>query len=268
MDQALAKKHSTRLTKRAIVGLSMGGFMALNLAVREKGLEPDLLTFDRYLSINSPVDMIYSARKVDQLIHAPKAWPEEERQDRVNNTIHKATIGGVIARRTGVPMVFDQIESKYLVGLSFHLGLRDILFSSQMRNDQGLLQAPLSKWRREPVYREIMNLSYHDYFYKFAAPYYRKKGIEAAEILRHANLRNNEQSLRKHPNIRILTNRNDFMLPNKDLKWLQKTFPHSRLTVFPQGGHLGNLNSPEVAKAITKALSGLKHSTTKDSSQK
>lgn len=258
MDKALVKKHSARLTKRALVGMSMGGFMALNLAVRDERLDPDLMTFDRYVSINSPVDMIYSAKKVDQLIYSPTAWPEAERQDRINNTIHKATIGGVISRRAGSPVVFDQIESKYLVGLSFHLGLRDILFSSQIRNDQGLLQTPLSKWKREPVYNEIMSHSYHDYFFKFAAPYYQKKGVEAAEILRHANLRTNERRLRNHPNIRVLTNRNDFMLPDKDLRWLKKTFSSSKLTVFPQGGHLGNLNSPAVEKAIVKALNGLK----------
>jgi len=36
------------------------------------------------------------------------------------------------------------------------------------------------------------------------------------------------------------------------------TFEQERLTLFDKGGHLGNLGSPEVQKAILKALDGLK----------
>ena len=259
MDRRLAKKHPTRITKRALVGMSMGGFMTLNLAVQDEGKNSELMSFDRYVAINSPVDMIYSAKLVDQFIHSPMAWPEAQRQDRINNTIHKATANGIISKRTGPPLTFDQIESEYLVGLAFRFGLRDLIFSSQIRNDQGVLQTPLSKWKREPVYHEIMQYSYRDYFYQFAVPYYQAKGINAAELLRHANLRNNASKLRKQSKIHFLTNRNDFMLPDKDLRWLRKTFPSSRLKVFPEGGHLGNLNSPDVEQAILKALNGLKH---------
>jgi len=218
----------------------------------------ELMTFDRYVAINSPVDMVYSAKLVDQFIHSPMAWPEAQRQDRINNTIHKATANGIISKRTGPPLTFDQIESEYLVGLAFRFGLRDLIYSSQIRNNQGVLQTPISKWRREPAYHEIMNYSYHDYFYKFTVPYYKAKGVDATELLRHANLRNKESKLRKQSKIHVLTNRNDFMLPEKDLRWLKKTFPSSRLKVFPQGGHLGNLNSPDVEEAIIEALKGLK----------
>ena len=122
-----------------------------------------------------------------------------------------------------------------------------------------MLQTRLSKWKREPAYDEIIQYSYRDYFYKFAVPYYQKKGISKNELLRYSNLRNHEQQLRKQPKIRIITNSNDFMLPNKDLQWLKNTFASSQLSIFPQGGHLGNLNTPPVEKAVLKALDGLKH---------
>ena len=103
-----------------------------------------------------------------------------------------------------------------------------------------------------------MSYSYEDYFYKFAVPYYQSKGVTTKELLRHANLRNSASKLRNQPKIRIITNRNDFLLPDRDLKWLKRNFSSSQLTVFPQGGHLGNLNDPAVEKAIAKALDGLK----------
>ena len=258
MDKLLVKKHPNHFTKRALIGMSMGGYMTLNLSVRDERSDPELMTFDRYVAINAPVDMVYSAKLLDKFILAPMAWPKTNRQERINNALHKATANGFITGRSKPNLTFDGIESKYLVGLAFRFGLRDILFSSQSRNNQGVIQTPLSKWKREPAYKELMSYSYEDYFYKFAVPYYQSKGITTKELLRHANLRNSASKLRNQPKIRIITNRNDFLLPNRDLKWLKRNFSNSQLTVFPQGGHLGNLNDPAVEKAIAKALDGLK----------
>jgi hypothetical protein len=67
-------------------------------------------------------------------------------------------------------------------------------------------------------------------------------------------------SLCANPNIRVIVNQNDFLLADEDLKWLQATFSPEQLTVFAQGGHLGNLLNPAVQKTILKALSDLKSS--------
>ncbi len=257
-DKTLTRKHPDRLTQRALIGLSMGGYLSLNLATLENGQTPQLLDFDRYIAINAPVDMVHSARLIDSYMDAPLKWPAAERQARINNAVHKATANGLFSRRKGPPIPFDGIESKYLVGLSFRFGLRDLIYSSESRNNHGVLTERLSKRRREKVYGEIMSFSYQDYFHKIAAPYYQEKGITKKEILRHANLRNKERKLRHHPKVRILTNQNDFLLQKKDLAWLKKNFSRSQLTIFPQGGHLGNLNEPQVEKAILKALHGLK----------
>ena len=56
----------------------------------------------------------------------------------------------------------------------------------------------------------------------------------------------------------MVTNRNDFLLDAADLAWLNQTFGKSRLHVFPEGGHLGNLGSPEVWTEILDQLDGLK----------
>lgn len=258
MDNLLKKKHPKYFTKRAIVGMSMGGYIALNLAVRDDKSDSGLMKFDRYVAINSPVDMVYSANLVDKFFNAPLAWPKANRQALVNNTLHKATASGILSDKEKSPMLFGKVESEYLVGLSFRFGLRDMIYSSQIRNNHGILQTKLSRWKREPAYNEIMHYSYHDYFYKFAAPYYNKKGISTKELLRYSNLRNIEQKLRNQSKIRYITNSNDFMLHNDDLSWLKKTFSSSQLFIFPQGGHLGNVNSPPVKKAVIKSLQGLK----------
>ncbi len=258
MDKVLVKKHPARFTKRALIGMSMGGYMSLKLSIRNRKQDPDYISFDRYVAVNSPVNLIYGANLLDSFIQAPMEWPETTRQQRVNNTLHKAAANSFHNRRQKPKFTFDAIESKYLVGLVFRLGLRDILYSTQTRNNQGVIKTPLTKGKREPLYQELMNYSYTDYFYKFAAPYYQTKGRSIAEILRHANLRNHTQKLRDQKKVRIITNRNDFLLQASDITWLKSNFTSSQLTIFPQGGHLGNLNQPAVKDAIYRALDGLK----------
>ena len=73
-------------------------------------------------------------------------------------------------------------------------------------------------------------------------------------------MRTYETGLRANPNIRVLANQNDFLLADADLAWLHATFAPEQLTVFAQGGHLGNLSNPAVQKTILEALSGLKPS--------
>jgi hypothetical protein len=60
--------------------------------------------------------------------------------------------------------------------------------------------------------------------------------------------------------VSVIVNQNDFLLADEDLAWLHATFSAERLTMFPQGGHLGNLYNPAVQKSILGALKGLKFS--------
>ena len=77
------------------------------------------------------------------------------------------------------PLPFNAIESKFLIGLTFRLTLRDIIFSSQRRNNQGVLRHALWKFRRDPLYQEILRYSYQDYYDRFVIPYYWALGLES-----------------------------------------------------------------------------------------
>ena len=92
-------------------------------------------------------------------------------------------------------------------------------------------------------------------------PYYQTRGIDSptAEALEKAgDLRTYDAGLRANPNIRVIVNQNDFLLTDEDLAWLHATFAPEQLTVFAQGGHLGNLTNPTVQKSILAALTPMK----------
>ena len=285
IDRRLHKLYPDRLGNKALLGYSMGAFQSLFIAatgptnrydivtaaqvlrfpegkqgVKEVRIAPvtnqvPLIRFDRYVAISPPVRLMHGVSRLDEFYRAPLDWPDTNRTDNIENTFLKvaALSQGTLTPQTSLP--FDAIESKFIIGLAFRLTLRDIIFSSQQRNNQGVLHHPISNWRRDPAYQEILQYSYQDYFDKFAIPYYATHGVASAEVLEKADdLRTYDAGLRANSDIRIIVNQNDFLLTDEDLNWFHATFATNQLTVFPQGGHLGNLANPTVQKTILGAL--------------
>jgi len=260
VDHRLDKSYPNRLGDRVLMGYSMGAFDSLYVAATAPTNPPPLMKFDRYVAIDTPVRLLRGISKLDEFYRAPLDWPGAERAGNLENTFLKvaALSKSMLTPQTSLP--FSAIESRFLIGMAFRFTLRDVIFSSQRRLNQGVLQHKISNYRREPVYREILGYSYQDYLAKFAAPYYQVRGLAspAAEALEEAgDLRTYDAGLRANPAIRVIVNQNDFLLADDDLAWLRATFAPGQLTVFAQGGHLGNLYNPAVQKAIVGTLAGL-----------
>lgn len=261
IDQRLQKLYPGRLGDKSLMGYSMGALQTLFIAATGATNQPPLVKFDRYVSINLPVRLHHGISQLDEFYNAPLEWPAAERTANIENTFLKvaALSQSTLTPQTSLP--FDGIESKFLIGLTFRMILRDVIYSSQRRNDHGILGYPIRNLRREHLYQEILLYSYQDYFNQFAVPYYQQRGLAApvAETLERAgDLRTYTDDLRAHPAIRIIVNQNDFLMAEKDLAWLQTTFTPEQLTVFNKGGHMGNLAHPIVQKTILESLAGLK----------
>ncbi len=261
IDHHLEAMYPDRLGAKALMGYSMGAFHSLFIAGTEATNQENLIKFDRYVSINSPVRLLYGVSKLDEFYQAPTAWPAAERTRDIENTFLKvaALSKSSLTPRTTLP--FDAVESKFLIGLTFRIILRDVIFTSQQRHNMGVLQHRIREFRREPVYKEILQFSYKDYFEKFVVPYYETRGIDLSKpeaLEKASDLRTYAAGLQSNHKIRLIMNQNDFLLPDEDLKWLRTTFPTNQITVFEQGGHLGNLSHPAVQKAILGALEDLR----------
>ena len=302
IDHRLHALYPNRLGNRALMGYSMGAFESLFVAatgptnqysVRTKGsvlrflqgkqgvkevrIAPitnqlALIQFDRYVAINTPVRMTYGISKLDEFYRAPLDWPVGERTDDLENTFLKVAALSKLTLTPRSTLPFSAIESKFLIGMTFRFILRDMIYSSQRRNNQGVLQHRIRNFRRDPLYQEILQYSYQDYFEKFAIPYYSARGLasptqavpeasprRAAEALQKSgDLQTYDAGLRANPNIRVIVNQNDFLLTDEDLAWLHATFGPEQLTVFPKGGHLGNLSNLTVQKSILAALTPMR----------
>jgi ABC-type transporter lipoprotein component MlaA/pimeloyl-ACP methyl ester carboxylesterase len=260
IDRRLNRSYPGRLGDKVLMGYSMGAFQSLFVAATEPTNRLPLIKFDRVVAINTPVRLAQGISKLDEFYRAPLDWPDTNRADNIENTFLKVAALSKLTLTPRSSLPFSAIESKFLIGLTFRFMLRDIIYSSQRRNNQGVLQHPIHNFRREPVYQEILKYSYQDYFEKFAIPYYRTHGLgsDTPETLQKAgDLRTYDAGLRANPDIRVIVNENDFLLTDEDLAWLRATFSAEQLTVFNRGGHLGNLTNPTVQKTILRALANL-----------
>jgi ABC-type transporter lipoprotein component MlaA/pimeloyl-ACP methyl ester carboxylesterase len=268
IDRGLHALYPDRLGNRALMGYSMGAFQSLFIAATGPTNQSPLIKFDRVVAINTPVRMAQGISKLDEFYRAPLKWPVAERADDLENTFLKVADLSKLTLTPQTSLPFSAIESKFLIGMTFRFMLRDIIYSSQRRNNQGVLHHRIRNLRRNPLYQEILQYSYQDYFEKFAIPYYQARGMasptqasprRAAEALEKADdLRTYDAGLRANPDIRVIVNQNDFLLTDDDLAWLHATFAPEQLTVFPQGGHLGNLFNPAVQKSILAALTPMR----------
>ena len=261
IDRRLTAGSTDRFKGRALMGYSMGGFHSLFIAAATPATnDPPLTKFDRFVAINSPVRLLYGVSQLDEFFQAPLGWPAGERTEKMENTFLKVA---ELSRTSLVPQgapPFSAIESKFLIGVAFRLILRDMIFSSQQRHNQGVLKEPLRDMKRDAAYREILQYSFTDYFTQFVTPYYQTRGIDLTEpetLKRAVDLRTYSDRLRTNADIRLIVNRNDILLAEEDLRWLEAAIGPERLRIFDRGGHLGNLAHPEVQKAILKALEGL-----------
>ncbi len=260
IDRHLDAAYPHRLGSRALMGYSMGAFQSLFLAATEATNRAALIRFQRYVAIDSPVRLRYAATNLDQFYQAALAWPAGERTADIENTFLK--VAALVERppAQGTSLPFNAIESKFLIGLSFHLAMRDIIFSGQVRHNQGILQHPIKSSSRRVVYDEILKYSFRDYIDKFATPYDKTLGIDITKpdvLRRGTDLTAYTAELQANADIRLVLNRNDIFLTDTDIAWVESTFAASQWTVFPDGGHLGNLSQPAVQHAILQALDGL-----------
>ena len=140
------------------MGYSMGAFESLILAATDSTNQAPLITFDRYVAINSPVGLVYGVSQLDDYFQAPLEWPAAERAGNIDNTFLKVAALSKNSLTPDTSLPFSGIESKFLIGMSFRLTLRDAIFSSQQRNNRGVLEHPLRDLRRTAAYREILQV--------------------------------------------------------------------------------------------------------------
>ena len=295
--QDLNKEYPDRMKARALMGYSLGAFHTFYIAAAEADPENELIDFDRYVTLDSPVDLVRGLEQLDNFYNAPLVFPEEERDAEIRTILHKAIY---LAERGFVPeeaaeeatssspsavkeveediartgtfevaradmqpaglLPFSNLEAEFLIGFAFRITLGTAIYTSQEREDIGVLETPRGWLRRVSAYEEVSEYSFGEYIYGFLMPYYRETlGVEGTveDLLFQNDLRSIEAGLRENSKIRHFSNRNDFLTTDEDISWLTGVLGEPNVKFYAEGGHLGNMYRPVVQNEVMSAMTDL-----------
>ena len=150
---------------------------------------------------------------------------------------------------------FDRIESEILVGFYARLGLIQALAAIEQAGHPGLEITDQKDAQGRALLSQVNQTTLERYAQELIIPYYEEKtGLDGDALAARAGLRSQTQ-LAQSDIVRVITNADDFILGDENLAWLRGA-AGDRLTVFPQGGHLGNLYLEPVQQSIFGALEG------------
>ena len=135
----------------------------------------------------------------------------------------------------------------------FRYTLMSVIVDSQRRDNLGVLKVNPDTFVRQKSYNEIRQINYAEYMDRFVLPYLLKTGhgTNRAALLAATDLAQGTQYLRDNPKVRVQICADDFLLSHQNISWY-RTNLGTNLTVYQQGGHLGNLHVPAVQENLVK----------------
>jgi ABC-type transporter lipoprotein component MlaA len=278
----LAAQYPDRMAERVYMGYSLGAFHGFYIAADEKrNPQSGLVRFDRYVLLDPPVRLVYGMGRLDAFNNVFVSLPPAEREAEIRRVLFQAVqVGqklhttpnrGAYTRTDAVDvrhstlepeivLPFTNQEAEYLIGLAFRRALQAVLWTTQQREDQGVLLTERRPLQRLPAYEEIGDYSFTMYMYGFVLPYYRDRlgtVTSGEDLLAKNELRWIADGLRGNPKLRVFANRNDFLTSDEDIEWLTAEVGPERTRFFPTGGHVGNLYQPEVQAEVMASLADL-----------
>ncbi len=242
----------------ALLGYSIGALNTLFLAATEQDgrLAPNL-EIDHYVAINPPASALDSTALLDTFFDIPEKKWGEEREARVRDVILR--IGAFIAHNynnpTATKMPLTRDESLFLIGMNMRMNLATCQMAQQKRHNTGIFKEdPNAFANRNALFAEAMNYGFSDYIAKVVLPWYRAHGFENAtqeSMTRECTIPAIADKLRNNSRITIIHNENDPIITKEQADWFKRELG---ATIFPRGGHLGNMAVPDYLKNAVKKL--------------
>jgi hypothetical protein len=257
------------VSKLGLMGFSEG---ALNAAfVAKLDQEKGILNFERILLVNPPVDLLFAIGKIDELAKLGATLSPEERQH-----VHAYAFGtGVKALKQEFddPEYFSDWDKRlrlsdkqirYLIGAALFSEVGDAIYTIEQFKEPGVLKTPVSWGSRTLRLDEARSIGVLGYMEKYLLPYLRRTNprLNVKTLNDQSSLKAIGPFLAKSSRVYLMHNRDDILLSFGDVAFLERTFG-GRATVYPLGGHLGNLwfdrNRQDIVKTFRPLLPPRRH---------
>ncbi|MBD9481962.1 serine/threonine protein kinase [Pseudomonas sp. PDM14] len=254
--QAVRAQHpKLPVTDFYLTGYSLGGLQAAFVSQLDETKRS--FNFKRVLLLNPPVNLYTSVSNLDRLVQT------EVKGINGNTTYFELVLSkltryfqqkGYIDLNDALLYDFQQSRQQLsneqiamLIGSSFRFSSADIAFTSDLINRRGLITPPQlsisESTRLEPFFKRALQCDFDCYMAEQLIPHWRKRfnGGSLAQLVDAVSLYALEAYLKESDKIAVMHNADDLILGPGDIGFLRRTFGE-RLTLYPHGGHCGNLN--------------------------
>ena len=227
--------------------------------------------FKKVLLLNPPVNLYTSISNLDKLV-------QTEVKGITNTTTFYELLLGKLTRYfqqkgyidLNEALIYDLQQSKQhlsneqmamLIGTSFRFSAADIAFTSDLINRRGLItpqKFPMSQGTSlTPFFKRALQCDFDCYLTEQLIPLWRARsdGGSILQLIDQVSLYALKDYLHDSPKIAVMHNADDVILGPGDLGFLRATFG-DRLTVYPHGGHCGNINYRVNADAMLEFFRG------------
>jgi hypothetical protein len=254
--QAVRAQHPhLKVSEYHLTGYSLGALQAAFVSELDETRRS--FNFKRVLLLNPPVNLYTSITNLDRMVQTKVAGID-------NSTTFYELVLGKLTRyfqNKGYVDINDALlydfqnsdeqlsdeQMAMLIGAAFRFSSADIAFTSDLINRRGLITPinyPISEGTSlTPFFRRALQCDFDCYLTEQLIPMWRARtdGGSVAQLIDQVSLYALADYLKNSSKIAVMHNADDVILGPGDLGFLRRTMG-DRLTVYPLGGHCGNLN--------------------------
>jgi ABC-type transporter lipoprotein component MlaA len=261
-------RDEAEITGFLVTGYSLGGTHAAFLGELDE--REGAFGFERILMLNPAVSLYASVNRLDRFVveGLPGGAPQlsgmvDEIFARVADAFHERRPGRIdeeLLFQIGDASLSDP-ELQALIGVAFRISLARMLFSSDVVTGGGQLVDPDQPLTLGtpllPYLKAGGRWSFADYLDDVLLPYWQERvpGTSRDEAIEAASLAAIDDYLIRAENVAVMHNEDDFILDAEEVDYLREIFGR-RATLYPTGGHCGNLMYRDNVERMIAFLSG------------
>jgi hypothetical protein len=260
--EKLQKK--VEVTEFFLTGYSLGAAQSAFIAKLDE--EDKVFNFSKVLLINPPVSLYNSVQVLDKMLEENIPGGLENFNEFYRGLVNALTDTYIHGDNVEFNDQFLYQAYKHrkptsdapfaaLIGTDFRISSANMVFVSDVLTKAGYVVPKGIDLRRhdstEEYARVATHLSFVDYFKGLFLPYFQGKNpsLTEADLVRLTSLQYIEDYLRTSPKFGLITNEDDLILLPGEVDYLRQLFG-SRATIYPSGGHCGNMAYPDNVKAM------------------
>lgn len=254
--QAVRAQHPRlKVSAFHLTGYSLGALQAAFVSELDETRRS--FNFKRVLLLNPPVNLYTSVTNLDRMVQTKVEGIDS------STTFYELVLGklthyfqdkGYVDINDALLYDFQNSKEKLsdeqmamLIGAAFRFSSADIAFTSDLINRRGLITPinyPITESTSlSPFFKSALQCDFDCYLTEQVIPMWRARydGGSLAQLIDQVSLYAVADYLKNSSKIAVMHNADDVILGPGDLGFLRRTMGE-RLTVYPLGGHCGNLN--------------------------